>query len=70
MKKKFNEILHNYGIEIGMDNPVEILHAMEEVFEYTAKKIKEIYPYATNAIDDYEAAARATRDLAYEIERE
>lgn len=70
MKKKFNEILHNYGIEIGMDNSVEILYAMEEIFEYAAKKTKETEPYATSTISNYEVAARAAEDLAYEIERE
>lgn len=68
MKKKFKEILQEYGIEI--DDSTEIFHAMEELFECVAIKTKETEPYATNTISDYETAARVMRDLAYEIERE
>lgn len=74
MKKKFKEILQYYGIEVATEcdftDILYVLHAVEEMFEYAAMETKETEPYATNTINDYEVAARAARNLAYEIEKE
>ena len=65
MKEKFESILNEHGI-YG-ENVKDILCAVSEMLEFTADKIKEEEPYASNTVERIEKSAFEVFSLIHKL---